>query len=122
MLSTTGWLRTFQNTRYQYPAQSWIRGLAEYRTTQLCLAIAAWQLDHQRRLTTLSDIVGEYLPEIPRDPYWGNPYVYYPAGVDRDLVVSFPHNETNRRRHPLYLGRRADDVPTRHVRFIDAAS
>ena len=42
------------------------------------LALLAYHVQHDRRVRKLSDLVPEYLPSVPEDPYTGKPLVYRP--------------------------------------------
>ncbi len=58
-------------------ATEWYR-----RTARIKMALAAWQLDHPSLPEALDEMKGEYLAEIPVDPYSGESFVYFPKGVD----------------------------------------
>jgi hypothetical protein len=52
------------------------------RATLIQMALAAWQLDHQSLPETLDELKGEHLAEVPCDPCAGEPFVYFPKGLE----------------------------------------
>jgi hypothetical protein len=61
--------------------------LAEFeeskRATLVVLALAAYRLEHGQLPATLSDLVSQYLPKLPLDPYSGREFYYFPEGVPK---------------------------------------
>ena len=52
------------------------RELAQSRLLLCELAIRAYSLQHGRNPATLADLVPNYLPKVPRDPFGGGDFVY----------------------------------------------
>ena len=55
-----------------------------YRATLLRMALAGYRLEHGKLPDSLTDLVGTYfknLETLPRDPFSGRQYVYFPQGV-----------------------------------------
>ena len=52
------------------------RMLVERRLLICDLAIRAYSLEHGRNPAKLGDLVPGYLPEVPKDPFGGGPFVY----------------------------------------------
>jgi hypothetical protein len=55
------------------------------RGTLLCLALAAYRLDHKQYPPRLGDLVPAYIKELPLDPYSAQPFQYEPAGLSLPL-------------------------------------
>src|SRR5205085_919233 len=66
------------------------------RAALMCVALAAYRLDHQNYPAHLADLVPEYLKELPLDPYSSQPFVYQPVGLNLPLDCWMPGSETNR--------------------------
>ncbi len=45
------------------------------------LALQAYRLTHQRLPDSLDALQGEFFDELPRDPYSGRDFVYFPTGL-----------------------------------------
>ncbi|MHB8897858.1 MAG: hypothetical protein ACYC6Y_03825, partial [Thermoguttaceae bacterium] len=52
------------------------------RVAHIKIALAAWQVDHPSLPEKLEDLEGEFLAEVPHDPYTGEVFVYFPRGTD----------------------------------------
>jgi hypothetical protein len=52
------------------------RSLAKSRLLICDLAIRAYLLEHGRNPAKLDDLAPGYLPEVPKDPFGGGPFVY----------------------------------------------
>lgn len=55
------------------------------RSTRIQMALAAWQIEHKALPKELAELTGEYLSEVPRDPYSGKPFRYIPNGVPEPI-------------------------------------
>ena len=71
----------------------WVGGFAvafevERQALRLQMALAAWQLEHGSLPKELEELKGEYLAEVPPDPYSGEPFVYFPKGLSQ-LVTRY---------------------------------
>jgi hypothetical protein len=59
--------------------------LAEFeesrRATLIVLALEAYRVEHGRLPATLSDLVGQFLPKLPLDPYSSREFHYFPEGI-----------------------------------------
>jgi hypothetical protein len=55
--------------------------LGVLRGTALALAIRAFQMEHGALPNTLKELVPDYLPRVPDDPFSGKPFRYLPSGV-----------------------------------------
>ena len=79
-------------TRLEYdarvPVRQWFQQVLETETSRraavLRLALLLYQRDHGKYPALLSDLVPNYLDELPNDPFTGGmqPFSYAPAGVD----------------------------------------
>jgi ABC-type transport system involved in multi-copper enzyme maturation permease subunit len=54
---------------------------ARRRGTLLVLALEAYRLDHGKLPDSLDALVGDYLDALPRDPYSGTQFRYFPDGL-----------------------------------------
>jgi hypothetical protein len=52
------------------------RATAKWRLLVCDLAIRAYSLDHGRSPAKLADLVPDYLPEVPKDPFGNGEFVY----------------------------------------------
>lgn len=65
-----------------------------FRKTSIILAIQGWKLEHGEYPKKLDELVGSYLTALPNDPYTGEPYKYFPSGIElsmpgvRELIAS----------------------------------
>jgi hypothetical protein len=64
------------DTLRQSQTQARDRDLAKMRLLICDLAIRAYWLDHGRNPAKLADLVPDYLPEVPKDPFNGGQLVY----------------------------------------------
>ena len=71
------------------------RCLAETRMVALNLACQLYRMEHDNTFPkTLDQLVPDYIPAIPEDPYTAKPFLYYPDkyktldGADRPVLVS----------------------------------
>jgi hypothetical protein len=55
------------------------------RGTLLQIALTLYRLDHKKYASQLSDLVPEYLDQLPIDPYAQQPFHYEPAGLNHRL-------------------------------------
>ena len=53
---------------------------AQRRATLLTLALQAYRLEHGQLPESIEAIEGEFFDELPRDPYSGRDFVYFPDG------------------------------------------
>ena len=54
------------------------------RATHLLMAIEAWKLDHHGELPNeLEDLVGDYVDQLPLDPYTGRPFLLAHEGLSQ---------------------------------------
>jgi hypothetical protein len=56
---------------------------ASRRGTMLVLALEAYRLEHGKLPESLDALVAEYFDKLPRDPYSGRDFVYFPQGFPR---------------------------------------
>lgn len=63
--------------------QAYFRALAMRRLAGTALAIRLYEVDHGRRPETLTELVPEYLPAVPQDPFAeaGRAIVYLPSAA-----------------------------------------
>jgi hypothetical protein len=73
------------------------------RVWLLLLALERYRLDHGNLPDTLDALVGDYLDELPIDPYSGRKYVYFPNGL--------PAPATDLEQEQLKQGRFPPPVP-----------
>ncbi len=52
-----------------------------HRATRLQLALVAWKLEHGDYPEDFEPLIGTYFDELPRDPYSGQPFIYFPEGL-----------------------------------------
>lgn len=69
---------------------SWVRhhlmsSEFQRRATRLTIALVAWQLEHDSLPQSLQELKGEYFKNVPLDPYSGEPFVYFPDGINQRL-------------------------------------
>jgi len=55
------------------------------RSTCIQMALAAWQIEHDSLPKELAELTGEYLSEVPLDPYSGEPFRYFPNGFPEPI-------------------------------------
>jgi hypothetical protein len=60
------------------------------RATLTTLALLEWRWDHGTLPDSLDMLVGNYLEEIPIEPFFGRPFLYYPHGLDRNIRWTDP--------------------------------
>jgi hypothetical protein len=51
------------------------------RATRIVLALQAWKLEHGGYPKSLDELVGPYFEKLPKDPFSGEPYQYFPEGL-----------------------------------------
>jgi hypothetical protein len=54
---------------------------SDRQATIIVLAIEAYRLDHGQLPKSLDQLAGDYLDAVPKDPYSGEAFVYFPTGV-----------------------------------------
>jgi hypothetical protein len=54
------------------------RDLAKMRLLICDLAIRGYSLEHGHNPAKLADLVPDFLPKVPKDPFSGGPFVYRP--------------------------------------------
>ena len=59
----------------------WLQSVLNRRSTQLLLALEAWRLEHGAPPESLDELVGPYFAQLPRDPYSGRNFLYFPNGL-----------------------------------------
>ncbi len=59
---------------------------AQRRATLLTLALQAYRLEHGQLPESIEAIEGEFFDELPRDPYSGRDFVYFPDGPPEPAV------------------------------------
>jgi hypothetical protein len=62
--------------------------------TRLVLALEAWKLEHGSLPKRLEELVGHGLDRLPLDPYSGEPFRYFPAGLKLPLHPAQPLGRT----------------------------
>ncbi len=85
---------------YWHGADNLIQGVTRLETqrrgTRLLLALEAWKLEHGRLPTTLDDLTGRYLDEVPVDPCSGKPFGYVAEGLPVSLTWSVFYSGVHR--------------------------
>ena len=64
-----------------------------YRATLIVLALEAWKAEHGQLPGTLDELAGAGLEQVPLDPLYGQPFLYYPTGIPeppRPVISSIP--------------------------------
>jgi len=80
--ATTPWLREFRpNIPPSGEQEIWLQYAARRKVSLVLLALQAWRLEHNSLPDSLEQLVGPYLNEMPRDPYSGAPFQYFPHGA-----------------------------------------
>lgn len=65
---------------YEKAPQVEDHGLARHHLLRLLIGLALYRIDHENQLPAdLGALVPAYLPELPKDPYTGEPPLYDPA-------------------------------------------
>ncbi len=86
------------------------------RAVRIILALEAWKLQHGSLPKTLDELVGPCLDRLPTDPYTGEPFLYFPDG----LQTSFTWCQENK--YLVYESRLPSDFEiTAHKPFIWSA-
>ncbi|HZZ71743.1 MAG TPA: type II secretion system protein GspG [Pirellulales bacterium] len=67
---------------------------ARYGLAQLCVALAAYRLDHAAYPQTLAELIPQYLPQLPKDPFGGKDF-QYASQADGYRVYSIGRNEVD---------------------------
>ena len=52
-----------------------------YRATLIVLALEAWKAEHGQLPGTLDELAGAGLDQVPLDPIYACPFLYYPTGI-----------------------------------------
>jgi hypothetical protein len=74
------------------------RDRAQRRMTAVALALRLYELDHGRRAAALAELVPDYLPAIPRDPFdAGDGPIRYLPGAPSPLLYSVGSNGVDER-------------------------
>jgi hypothetical protein len=59
----------------------WLDGEAQVNSAELLLALEGYRLEHGTLPVSLDALVGEYFQQLPRDPYSGDNFHYFPHGL-----------------------------------------
>lgn len=59
----------------------WLRLQAQVNSAELLLALEGYRLEHGELPLTLDALVGEYFQQLPRDPFSGDNFHYFPDGL-----------------------------------------
>ncbi|HVU88826.1 MAG TPA: hypothetical protein VHD36_16000, partial [Pirellulales bacterium] len=59
----------------------WLEQQAQLNATLLLLGLEGHRLEHGSLPVSLDELVGEYFQKLPRDPYSGDSFRYFPHGV-----------------------------------------
>jgi type II secretory pathway pseudopilin PulG len=91
LVQSTPLLSMLSNYYSSTNAERWLDGQAQRSATLLILAIEAYRLEHGALPGTLDELVGPYLTQMPRDPYSGDNFRYYPQGIQRSFTNRWSH-------------------------------
>jgi hypothetical protein len=75
------WLASSRSQLYAHMCKSSARSQAAMRGTALFLAVKAYEKDKGHIPDTLNELVPEYLPSVPADPFGGRPFGYLKSSV-----------------------------------------
>ncbi|MCP4246145.1 MAG: hypothetical protein GY778_03765 [bacterium] len=97
------------------------RNLARRRMAAIALAIRMYQLDNGRRPAKLSQLVPDYLPSVPVDPFAAaGASIRYRPDTDHPVLYSVDHNGVDNGGLPrFHQGRRTDEDRTDDVFYLD---
>jgi hypothetical protein len=77
------------NGHIEATLRHFFRALTERRMAAVALAVRLYELDHGRRPDRLDDLVPEYLPAVPRDPFAAdNPPLGYAPNASPPVLYS----------------------------------
>ena len=85
LLRTTPWLSAIAPDRIRSRSSSdesrWVESETNRQATRLLLALVGWRLEHGALPESLDALIGSYFDELPRDPWSGRPFRYFPRGT-----------------------------------------
>lgn len=87
-------------------AESRFSEISKRRMAAVRLAIRLYEVDRGARPERLAELVADYLPAVPVDPFFedGRPIGYEPRGPDAGLFVGEPDDALDRRGRPTKTG------------------
>jgi len=111
------WLRTSPFLRMElFKTRNFSEWLASVANTEVAawglrqqLALLAYRADHGKYPATLADLVPDYLPFVPIDPYSGREFEYYPQGLKLELRFYADRSESIPPHTPLLWSVGAED-------------
>jgi hypothetical protein len=89
LVQTTPLLSMISGFHWTGNAETWLNAQMQRDVTQVILALEAYRLEHGVLPATLDELTGPYVSKLPRDPYSGDSFRYFPHGI--------PHRLTNNR-------------------------
>ncbi len=102
---------------YNQSQFNWLEGELRRSTARILLALEAYRLEHGDLPETLEKLAGVYLPKLPRDPYSGVDFRYFPHGLPERREMFFWTHEyvtppqlwsCGSRLTPVEMGNRTD--------------
>ena len=78
---TTPLLRWFTAGYWGGSVDFWLQCQAQLNSARLLLALEGHRLEHGSLPSSLDELVGDYFEKLPRDPYSGDSFRYFPHGV-----------------------------------------
>ncbi len=78
---TTPLLSLFPYYYWDRTQLNWVDGAMNRNIARLLLALQAWRLEHGQLPESLQELVGVYFERLPRDPFSGEDFRYFPQGV-----------------------------------------